>query len=456
MRGMKTSRATGREVFSWCLYDFANSAFATTILAVIFNRYYAGVIARGAEGVPITLFGTTHQVHGAALFNFVVTISMLVVAITAPILGAWADSRRAKKKFLSVYILIGVISTGMLSTAGPGEWLWGGIWFIFANIAFAGGNVYYNAFLRDIASPDEMGRVSGWGWGTGYLGGGLLLLINLVMLQKPEWLGFAAGSLNVHHTFLTVSVWWALFSIPLLVNLHEPGEPLEKLTIAEQARQTFQRLGTSFRHIRNYRQLWRFLIAYLFFNDGIETVILMAAIFGDEVLGMGQGLLIGYFLLIQFTAFGGSLLFGRISSRFGNKSSLMATLVIWCGVVIAAYFIGWTGHPIKEYFVLGVVAGMVMGASQSLARALQGTFTPVGHEAEFFGFFAVSGRFASLFGPLTYGAVVAVTGSLRLAILTLVVFFLLGIVLLMWVNEEEGRRSALGDSAENPSYLPED
>ncbi|MFH0883444.1 MAG: MFS transporter [bacterium] len=450
---MTTSRASGREVFSWCLYDFANSAFATTILAVIFNRYYAGVIARGAEGVPVTLFGISHHVHGAAMFNFIVTISMLIVAITAPILGAWADSRRAKKKFLSVYILIGVVSTGMLATAGPGQWLWGGIWFILANIAFAGGNVYYNAFLRDIASPDEMGRVSGWGWGTGYLGGGTLLLLNLIMLQKPQWLGFAEGSLNVHHTFLTVSFWWALFSIPLLANLHEHGEPLEKASIPEQARQTFRRLADSFRQIRKYRQLWRFLIAYLFFNDGIETVILMAAIFGDQVLGMEQSLLIGYFLLIQFTAFGGSLLFGRISSHLGNKLSLLITLVIWCAVVISAYFIGWTGHPIEEYFVMGVVAGMVMGASQSLARALQGTFTPVGHEAEFFGFFAVSGRFASLLGPLTYGIVVAITGSLRLAILALVVFFLLGIVLLTWVNEAEGRRSALGERPAQASEL---
>ncbi len=449
---MTTSRASGREVLSWCLYDFANSAFATTILAVIFNRYYAGVIARGAEGVPVTLFGATHHVHGAAMFNFIVTISMLIVALTAPILGAWADSRRAKKKFLSVYILIGVVSTAMLASAGPGQWIWGGIWFILANIAFAGGNVFYNAFLRDIASPDEMGRVSGWGWGTGYLGGGLLLLFNLLMLQKPQWLGFPTGTLNVHHTFLTVSFWWALFSIPLLVNLHEHGEPLEKLNLSEQVRQTFRRLGSSFHQIRNYRQLWRFLIAYLFFNDGIETVILMAAIFGDQVLGMSQSLLIGYFLLIQFTAFLGSLLFGRISSLLGNKSSLMVTLVIWCGVVLAAYFIGWSGHPIEEYFVLGVVAGMVMGASQSLARALQGTFTPVGHEAEFFGFFAVSGRFASILGPLTYGAVVAITGSLRQAILSLVVFFLLGIGLLAWVDEREGRRSA---TLENDSRRPQ-
>lgn len=437
-------------MLSWALYDFANSAFAGTILAVIFNRYYAGVIAGGPEGVPVTLFGTTHQVPGAAMFNFVVTISMLLVALTAPVLGAWADARRTRKRFLMVYIVIGVVSTAMLATTGPGHWLWGGIWFIFANFAFAGGNVYYNAFLRELASPEEMGRVSGIGWGIGYLGSGLMLLLNLVMLQKPTWLGFPEGSLTVHHTFLAVAGWWALFSIPLLLNVKEPrDEELAPETLLQGTVRTFRRLKHSFSHVRRYRQLWRFLLAYLFFNDGIETVILMAAIFGDQELGMGQGLLIGYFLLIQFTAFGGSLLFGRISASFGNKRSLLATLYIWCGVVVAAYFTGWTGHPVPEYFVLGVVAGMVMGASQSLARALQGTFTPVGYEAEFFGFFAVSGRFASLLGPLTYGAIVAITGSLRFAILALALFFGIGILLLMWVDEEEGARAAV-------EPLPED
>jgi UMF1 family MFS transporter len=410
------------------------------------------VIAGGEAGVAVNWFGTVRHVHGAAMFNFVVTISMLLVALTAPILGAWADGRQAKKKFLTVYIILGVFSTAMLATAGPGEWIQGGIWFILANFAFAGGNVYYNAFLRELAAPDEMGRISGWGWGIGYLGSGIMLLLNLVMLQKPHWLGFAEGSLNVHHTFLAVSLWWALFSLPLLLNLKERQDVvLAPETLREGAVRTFSRIRDSFKHIRRYRQLWRFLLAYLFFNDGIETVILMAAIFGDQELGMGQGLLIGYFLLIQFTAFGGSLLFVRISSHLGNKPSLLVTLVIWCGVVVAAYFIGWTGHPIPEYFALGVFAGMVMGASQSLARALQGTFTPVGYEAEFFGFFAVSGRFASLLGPLTYGAIVAITGSLRLAIISLAVFFLIGIGLLLWVDEAEGREAALRP----PDVVPE-
>ncbi|MCB2197891.1 MFS transporter [bacterium] len=447
IRFLRTSKASGGEVLSWALYDFANSAFATTILAVIFNRYYAGVVAGGAEGVSLAIFGQERTIHGAAMFNFIVTIAMFLVAVSSPILGAWADSLAAKKRFLSAYILLGVLSTAMLSQAGPGTWLSSGIWFILANFAFAGGNVFYNAFLRDIASPDEMGRISGWGWGIGYLGGGTLLLLNLLMLQAPHLLGFPPDTFTVHHTFMTVSVWWALFSIPLLVKVKE-RVPVEKLSMVEGAVDSFRRLGHTFRNIRRYRQLWRFLVAYLFFNDGIETVIIMAAVFGDQVLGMSQELLIGYFLLIQFTAFFGSLLFGRISNAIGTLRALRVTLIIWCIVVISAFFVGWTGYPIPEYFVLGIIAGIVMGASQSLARALQGTFTPVGQEAEFFGFFAVSGRFAAILGPLTYGAVVALTGSLRIAILTLILFFVTGMILLTRVDEKEGREIALAEGLE--------
>ncbi|MDP8208989.1 MAG: MFS transporter [Candidatus Electryonea clarkiae] len=410
------------------------------MLAVIFNRYYAGVIAGGADGVDIAFFGWDWHVHGTALFNFVIAFAMFIVAVISPFLGAWADGRASKKKFLAGYIVLGVFSTAMLATAGPGEWLWGAFWFILADIGFAGGNVFYNAFLRELASPDEMGKVSGWGWGTGYLGGGLLLMINLLMLQSPEIIGLPIDYFTVHHTFLSVAIWWGLFSIPLLVNVKERAIPSgsDRGGIGMAVR----RLKSTFRQIKSYKDLVRFLVAYLFFNDGIETVIIMAAIFGDQELGMNQQLLIGYFLMIQFTALIGSLLFGKLTDVIGNKTSLLITLVVWCLVVIFAYFIGWSGNPVTEFFILGIIAGIVMGASQSIARAMQGTFTPPGHEAEFFAFFSISGRFAAIFGPLTYGIVVLVTGSLRFGILSLILFFVVGMILLIGVNENEGRRAA--------------
>lgn len=440
---MKTSKADGKEVLSWCLYDFANSAFATTILAVIFSRYYAGVVAGGSVGVDITFFGKIHNVHGTALFNFVVTIAMFLVAITSPILGAWADSLSAKKKFLFAYIILGVVSTSMLATVGPGEWVWGAVWFILANFAFAGGNVFYNAFLRDIASTEEMGRISGWGWGIGYLGGGLLLIINLIMLQAPQVFGFPEGFFTVHHCFASVAIWWLLFSIPLLKNVKDQTSSTS-LTLFEGAKDSFVRLGRSLREIKQHKQLWRFLIAYIFFNDGVETVILLASIFGNQELGMSQELLIIFFLIIQFTAFLGSILFGKLTLHISTKHALLITLFIWCFVVTWAYFIGWTGFAVREYFIMGIVAGTVMGASQSLARAMQGTFTPKGREAEYYGFFSVSGRFAAILGPLTYGAVVAITDSLRNGILFLSLFFIIGIIILFTVDEDKGKKEAFG------------
>ncbi len=431
---LKTRRASGREVFSWTLYDFANSAFATTILAVIFNRYYAGVVAGGEKGVWIELFGRGWQVHGATLFTWMVSISMILVAVTAPLLGAWADARAAKKRFLGIYVLMGILGTAMLASAGEGDWLSAGLWFVLANFAFAGGNVFYNAFLPELADPDEIGRVSGLGWGIGYLGGGLLLGINLLMLEAPQL--FGVEEFSVQATFITVAIWWGLFSLPFFLTVRERVRPVTESFISG-AKDSVRRLRVTFGEIRQHKQIWRFLLAYLLFNDGIETVILMAAIYGNQELGMDQSLLIVYFLMIQFTAFGGSLLFGRISGNLGVKQSLMITLMIWCVVLTGAFAVGWTGYPITEYFVLGVIAGLVMGASQSLARTMQALFTPPEREAEFFGFFAVSGRFASVLGPLTYGVVVAITGSLRWAILSVIIFFLAGMALLSTVRTPE-------------------
>ncbi len=441
-------------MLAWCFYDFANSAFATTILAVIYNFYYSDVVAGGAEGTALTLFGRTFQVPGATMFTFIIAIAMTVVVVTAPFLGAWADARVAKKRFLGAFLTLGVVGTAMLATVGPGEWLKGGFWFIIANIGFAGGNIYYNALLNEIATPDEAGRVSGWGWGIGYIGGGLLLAVNLVMLKMPLKLvlpGYTpSGTVNldqsitvfsVQDTFLSVAIWWLVFSIPLLLLVRE-RMPRPVAGYAVSARRAVRRLKTTFRHIRHYRQVARFLIAYLFFSEGIETVIRLASIFGGQELGMDAGLLVVFFLMIQFTAFFGSMLFGRLTIIMGNKRALLLTLFIWCGVVVAAYVIGWTGYPIREYFVLGVVVGMVMGASQSVARGLLSTFVPKGHEAEFFSFFAIGGRLSTIFGPLVYGLIVWITGSLRVGIVSLIVFFIVGIILLVRVDEREGRQAA--------------
>ncbi len=455
IRLFTTSKAGRKEVLSWCFYDFANSAFATTILAVIYNFYYSDVVAGGAQGTLISAFEHTFRVPGATMFTFIIAIAMSIVVLSSPFFGAWADARVAKKRFLALFLFMGVIGTAMLATVGPGDWLKGGLWFIVANIGFAAGNVYYNALLNEIATPDEAGKVSGWGWGIGYIGGGTLLAINLAMLKVPFVLtlpsmgsgngftGYTASFplFTVQHTFLSVSIWWLLFSIPLLLNVRE-RMPRATAGYMESARDAIHRLSTTLRHLGHYKEMARFLIAYLFFSEGIETVIRMASIFGGQELGMDAGQLVMFFLMIQFTAFFGSTLFGKLTEWMGNKWSLVLTLVIWCGVVVAAYFIGWSGHPIREYYALGVVVGMVMGASQSVARGLLSTFVPQGHEAEFFSFFAVGGKLSTIMGPLVYGLVVWVTGSLRVGIVSLVFFFVVGIILLVKVDERKGRHAA--------------
>jgi UMF1 family MFS transporter len=430
-----------REVLGWSFYDIANSAFATAILAVIFNKYYAGVVAGGDAGTIFSVLGWEIRVPGVSAFNFAVALSMIIVAVTSPLLGAIADYSGLKKRFLLVYCIFGAVFTALLGTVGPGEVLWGGVLFVIALVGFAGGNVFYNAFLPEIAAHEDLGKVSGMGWALGYIGGGLCLLLNLCMLQYPSILGLGEPA-PITSVFPVVGIWWLVFSIPMFVWVRERAPRQSK-----PAGQTYfgigkRRLVKTFRDIRRFRELWKFLLAYFLFNDGIEMVIIMAAIFGDQVLGMTSGQLILFFLVVQGVAFFGAVGFGYLVDCIGNKLTLIITLLVWTGIVLWAYFIGWLTDPVMEYYVLGVLVGLVMGGSQSAARSMQALFVPVENSAEFFSFFAISGKFASVLGPLLFGLVTLITGSLRLGILVLVVFFIAGMGILMTVNEAKGRQQA--------------
>ncbi|MFC2076157.1 MFS transporter, partial [candidate division KSB1 bacterium] len=294
-------------LFSWALYDFANSAFATTIVGVIFNRYYAQTIAGGADGAAINFGLFSLHLPGASWWTFCVSLSMAVVALLAPIMGAIADYSGSKKKFLFIFFVLGVAGTTLMATIGPGELVWASTLLILANVGFACANVFYNAFLTDISTPSNIGRVSGYGWALGYLGGGLLLLINLIMLQKPELLGFSAGTFTIHHCFLSVALWWTIFSMPLFLRVKDRPVDSQRLNLTGYIRTGFGRLRRTFRQIKKYRELFKFLGAYFLYNDGIQTVLIITAIFGAEVVGMGLERMIVYFLMIQFVALGGSL-----------------------------------------------------------------------------------------------------------------------------------------------------
>jgi len=423
-----------REIFGWAMYDFAASAFATTILAVIFNQYFATVVAGGEEGVEF--FGL--RLHGASFFTFSVALSMAVSAVLSPFLGAVADALGSKKRFLMAFCFGGVLFSGLLYLIHAGDYWMGAVFFIIANIGFAGGNVFYNAFLPEISTEQNIGRISGFGWALGYIGGGGLLAINLIMLKYPEWLGFPAGHFSVHDCFLSVALWWLIFSLPLFFFLRErakrSGSPIGK----GYFREGYRRLRYTLGRIKTFRELTKFLVAFLIYNDGIQTVIVMASIFAADVLRMQTGEIILFFLMIQGIAFFGALIFGILADAIGNKRTVMISLGVWSLVVLWAFRLGVIWDPKTEFWLLGVLAALVMGGSQAASRSLQGIFTPDENSAEFFAFFGASGKFASVFGPLIYGIMIAITGSVQSGILSVLLFFIAGMAILWTVNEKKG------------------
>ncbi|MFZ5433967.1 MAG: MFS transporter, partial [Calditrichota bacterium] len=434
----KFRRSNPGQVWAWATYDFANSAFATTILAVIFNAYYAGVVAGGSNGV--ILFGT--RVPGTTMFTLFVAASMVVIALSSPVLAALSDLSGLKKRMLALHLGLGVVSTALLYTVDKGEWLWGGILFVIAQIGFAGGNVFYNAMLYDIADPEDFGKVSGLGWAWGYLGGGALLALNLVMLRYPQMIGFPEGFFTVQHCFVSVAIWWLVFAIPIFRYI--PASPgVAGSTLGLSLRSAFHSLGEILRRLRDLPNFTRFFIAFLLYNDGIETVIVMAAIFGNQELGFSNADLIIFFLMVQFVGFFGALFFGWLVDRLGGRNTILASLIGWLIVVVWGWQLGIFGNAVREFWILGVITGIVMGGSQAASRSLQAVLIPAERSAEFFSFFGISGKFAGAVGPLLFGLAVFLTGSLRQGILSLLVLFGSGLIVLLTVSEANGRAEAL-------------
>lgn len=413
-----------RAITAWTMYDWANSAFATTIMAAVLPVYYSQVAAA-------TLGGNLATVYWA----YTTSVSLLVAAVLSPILGAIADFRGAKKRFLTVFMMIGITGTALLYFVKTGDWLMASIFFIVGELGFAGSLVFYDSLLPHITTPDEIDMVSSRGYAMGYLGGGILLTINLamIMLAPKELTG-----LMTRLSFLSVAVWWFVFSIPIIRWVSEP--PNRVLT-GEQGQSSikvsFGRLLRTFRDIRRYRDLFIFLVAFWFYNDGIGTIIKMATIYGAEI-GIGQTTLIGTLLMVQFVGIPFAFLFGWLAKKIGTKRSIYLSLLVYTGISVMGYFLSqeW------QFWALGVAVATVQGGSQALSRSLFGRLVPKSISAEFFGFFSVSEKFAGIIGPFIFGLVGQIMGNSRLAIISLIVFFILGAVLLSRVNEEEGMRVA--------------
>ena len=414
-------------ILSWCLYDWANSAFAATIMAAVLPVFYSSVA--GAN-----LSKTT----ASSYWGYTNTIAMLIVACTAPILGALADHSGIKKRFLALFAGMGVVSTAMLVWVGRGDWFLASLLYIIGMIGFSGGNNFYDSLLPHVAGEKDIDRISSYGYALGYLGGGILLAFNLAMILKPHWFGILDAEWGTRYSFLTVGVWWAFFSIPILKNVPEP--PIVPIAgeSSNPLRASIQRLSLTFHNLRQYREALKFLVAFWLYNDGIGTIISMAAIFGAEI-NIPQSHLIGSILAVQFIGIPFSILFGRLAGWMGTKRAIFLGLAVYTIISLGGYFIQTALH----FWILAVLVGFVQGGTQALSRSLFGTMIPKSRSAEFFSFYDVSSKFAGIIGPFVFGIVGQMTGSSRLSVVALVVFFIGGGLILLTVNEKEGRARVL-------------
>lgn len=415
--------------FSWCLYDWANSAFATVILAAVLPVYFVSLVP--SDGALLPGFAD-HNFSASSLWGYSVSLSMLILAISAPALGALADRRGWHKSLMLPFCLGGCLATALLALTGPGDYLLAALLFILGNIGFAGANIFYNAYLPFLAPPGETDRLSARGYAWGYVGGGLLLAMVFVLILKAESFGFADRGTATRFGFLLTGLWWLIFALPSFRHL-PPTRPLTP-------RQAFSLRGylEQFRKLLGYRDLSLFLLAFLCYNDGIQTVISVSAVFAREELQLSQGTILGCFLMIQFLAMPGALLFARLAEKTGTGRAILISLVLFFLVCVFAYRM----HSDLEFWIIGAVIAIILGGSQALSRSLFSSMVPAGQSAEFFGFFAISSRFASIFGPLLFALVADLTGSSRNSILALGGFFLLGGILLALVNIPRGRELA--------------
>jgi UMF1 family MFS transporter len=433
-----TTKDNPKTTFGWCMYDWANSAYVTTVAVGILPYYFARVVV-GEEGV--TLFGTNYS--ATTLWGLLVGVAAFLTFIFAPFLGAIADFSAAKKRFLLCFAYTGSLFTLLLYFSQTGDVYRTLVFFLIAQVGFIGANIFYDAFLPQIASDDKMDWVSGKGYAYGYVGGGMQFAVALGLVAGHEQLGLSQD-LAARLGIAMAALWWAGFTLFTARGLSEA--PAQE-TLPERYRPwprplAYAAVGISrtmrtARRVGRFRHLVLFLIAFMLYNDGIQTVINMATIYGTEELNFTPTVLLLTLLIIQAIATVGALLFSRVAGRIGTKPAVMVTLVGWSGVVVYAYFI----TSATEYFVLGAVVGIVMGGSQALSRSFYGSMVPVEASAEFFGFYTVFSKFSSIWGPWVFAFIRQVTGTARLSILSLIVFFLLGLVLLYFVDEDKAREA---------------
>ncbi len=428
-----------RELFGWTMYDWANSAFSTTVVTVFLGPYLTSVAEAAADANGfLRVLG--FSIRFDSFFTYCVSLSVMLQVFILPVLGAIADYSHLRKRMLILFAVLGSVSTLLMFFIVPGLHLLGGLLLIVGNLSFGARIVVYNAYLPDIASPDQRDRVSSAGFAMGYAGGGLLLLLNLLLFLFQDNLGLDSAFV-ARLSLASAGVWWLGFSLITFARLRSrharralpPGENL--LSVG------FKQLGSTLREIRRFPQTVRYLVAYLFFNDGIQTVIVISALFAAQELGMDATSRILVILMIQIVAFGGAYFYAWLARRIGTVQALIVSLVIWSLVVIYA-FLGMTStaqvlgmeQRHLEFWLLAFVVAIILGGSQALSRSLFSQMIPPGREAEFFSFYEVSERGTSWMGPFLFALVNDQFGSLRYGILSVIVLFIVGLAILLTVN----------------------
>jgi len=432
-----------REQIGWYFYDWANSAFATTVVTVFLGPYLT-TVAKAAADSDGFVYPLGIKVNAGSFFPYIVSLSVLFQVAFLPFMGAIADYSHRKKQMLALFAYLGAfITMGMYLLQGT-NYLLGGMLFIIANLCFGVSIVFYNAFLPEISTPEERDSVSSMGWAVGYLGDGILLALNLLLFFKADALGLTTEQ-AVRINLASAGMWWAVFTLIPLATLKR-RQPIKSLPHGETYLSAgFKQLRKTLGKARAYPQTLIFLVAYLIYNDGIQTVITLSSQFGQEELGLPVSTLTVVILMVQFVAFFGAILFNYVSKAVGGKRAIIISLLIWSGALIYAYgFLRTTLH----FFILAAVIALVLGGSQALSRSVFSLMIPKGQEAEYFGLYEVSDKGTSWLGPLLFGLALQFTGSYRIALLSLVVFFILGLALLTTVNI---RKAAIEAGNEAPT-----
>ena len=426
-----------KAIRAWITYDWANSAYATTILAAVLPAYFA------SEVVPdggVDLFGRTWT--GQDLWALAVGAGPLLMFLATPILGAIADFSAAKKRFLMVFATGGAIFTALLFFVTTGDVFLALGLFLLAHLGFVGANVFYDAFLPELTTDETIDMVSSRGFAWGYLGGGLHLLLSLGLIQMSEGLIPISTGLATRISLGSVGIWWLVFAAIAFRDLPEVGRSRRAVDGTTPTRWGYTRIGVTrtvatLGKVARNRPLLVFVIAFMLFNDGVQTTIAMAAVYATETLDLGITIVIGAVLIVQFIAFFGAMGFGRLAIRVGTKRALLASIAIWAGVTVAAFFL--PAGAAAPFLGLAVVIGFVLGGTQALSRSLYGSMIPVEHSAEFYGFYSVFSKFSAVWGPWTFALVRQVTGSARIAILSIALLFIVGFLLFRSVDIEKGR-----------------